>query len=160
MKKWIILLLVSGMFVSCGNAQTRTGANESGVVENQKKKVGTIKMTKADFLKKIADYENNPNEWKYLGDKPAIIDFYATWCGPCRSISPVLEELAEEYKGKIDIYKVDTDKEHDLSAAMGITSLPSLLFIPAEGQPQMATGAMPKEQFKKIIEDFLLKKSK
>ena len=159
MNKWITLMLVGSMIVSCGNAQNKTENSVANGVEMQSQQVGTIKMTKADFLKKIADYENNPTEWKYLGDKPALVDFYANWCGPCRSISPILEELAKEYKDKIYIYKVNTDKEHDLSAALGITSLPSLLFIPMEGQPQMATGAMPKENFKKIIEDFLLKKS-
>ena len=160
MKKWMTLMLIGSMIVSCGNAQNRAEGQQGDAVEVQSSKGKTIKMTKADFLKKIADYENNPNEWKYLGDKPAIVDFYANWCGPCRSIAPALEELAKEYQDEIYIYKVNTDKEHDLSAALGITSLPSLLFIPMDGQPQMATGAMPKENFKKIIEDFLLKTSK
>ena len=159
MKKWMTLLLVGGLFFSCGNAQTPAGEKAETVVSGQKEnKTGTIKMTKADFLKKIADYEKNPKDWKYLGDKPAIVDFYANWCGPCRSISTVLEELAAEYEGKIYIYKVNVDKERDLSGALGIQSLPSLLFIPMEGQPQMAKGALPKETFKKVIDDFLLKK--
>lgn len=117
-------------------------------------------MTRADFLKKVADYEKNPREWKYLGDKPAIVDFYATWCGPCRTISPILEELAKEYKDQIYIYKVDTDQEKELAAAMGIRSLPTLLFIPKDGQPQMGQGAMPKEDLKKAIEEILLGKKK
>ena len=160
MKKLMTLLLVGSLFISCANAQNKaseTGVKSESAVKSEVK-AGTVKMTKADFLKKIADYEKNPTEWKYLGDKPAIVDFYANWCGPCRSIAPVLEELAKEYDGKIVIYKVNTDKERELSGALGIQSLPSLLFIPMDGKPQMATGALPKETFKKIIDDFLLKK--
>lgn len=118
----------------------------------------TIMLTKADFLKKVADYEGNPDEWKYLGDKPAIVDFYASWCGPCKAIAPILEELAAEYDGKIYIYKVDTEAEQELAAAFGIRSIPSLLFIPMNGQPQMAQGALPKETFKQAIEEVLLGK--
>ena len=107
-----------------------------------------IQLTKAEFLKKVADFEKNPTEWKYLGDKPAIIDFYATWCGPCKAVSPIMEELAEEYK--------DTEQEQDLAAAFGIRSIPSVLFIPMNGAPQMAVGAMPKNGFEKAIQDVLL----
>lgn len=117
-----------------------------------------IELTKAEFLAKVANYESDPSEWKYLGDKPAIVDFYATWCGPCRTISPILEELADEYKDQIYIYKVDTDKEQDLAAAFGVQSIPTLLFIPMEGAPQLARGAMPKQEFKNAIENVLLKK--
>ncbi len=117
----------------------------------------TIHITKADFLKKVANYETNPKEWKYLGDKPAIIDFYADWCGPCKRVAPILEELAAEYGDKIVIYKVDTDKEQELAAAFGISSIPSLLFVPMEGKPQMAVGAMGKADFKRAIETVLLK---
>lgn len=118
----------------------------------------TIHLTKADFLKKVADYEKNPQEWKYLGDKPALIDFYATWCGPCKALSPVLEELAAEYGDQIYIYKVDTGEEQELAAVFGIRSVPSLLFIPREGQPQMALGAMPKAALKEHIDRILLSK--
>ncbi|SEF52198.1 MULTISPECIES: thioredoxin [Parabacteroides] len=114
-------------------------------------------LTKAEFLNKVADYEASPNEWKYKGDKPCIVDFYATWCGPCKMIAPILEELAEEYKGKIDIYKVDTEKEEELAAAFGIRSIPTLLFCPMNEQPQMAKGAMGKTDFKKAINEVLLK---
>lgn len=161
MKKWITLLLAGTIFFSCSNAQNKSQAEDAVAKSEKSVKGGTIKMTKADFLTKIADYEKSPQEWKYLGDKPAIVDFYANWCGPCRSIAPMLEELAKEYDGEIYIYKVDTDKEKDLSAEMGIRSLPSLLFIPMEGQPQMAQGALPKATFKELIDTFLLnKKSK
>lgn len=120
----------------------------------------TIHLTKADFLTKVADYQSNPNGWKYLGDKPAIVDFYASWCGPCRSIAPVLEELADEYGDQIYVYKIDTEKEQELAAAFGIRTIPTLLFVPMEGNPTMVNGAMPKSEFVKAINDILLKKSK
>ncbi|WP_394370819.1 thioredoxin [Prevotella herbatica] len=115
-----------------------------------------IQLTKAEFLKKVADFEHNPATWNYLGDKPAIIDFYATWCGPCKAVSPIMEELAEEYKDSIYIYKVDTEQEEDLAAVFGIRSIPSVLFIPMNGAPQMSVGAMPKSGFEKAIKDILL----
>lgn len=115
-------------------------------------------LTKTEFLKKVANYEASPNKWVYEGDKPCIVDFYTTWCGPCKMVAPILEELAEEYAGKIDIYKVDTEKEEGLAASFGIRSIPSLLFCPMNGQPQMAKGAMGKADFKKAINEVLLKK--
>jgi len=118
----------------------------------------TIQLTKADFLTKVANFEKNPTEWKYLGDKPAIVDFYATWCGPCKAVSPIMEELAEKYKDSIYVYKVDTEEEEELSAIFGIRSIPSVLFIPMTGAPQMAVGAMPKSSFEKAIQDVLLVK--
>ena len=116
-----------------------------------------IHLDKSMFLSKVLDYEKNPNEWNYLGDKPAIIDFYATWCGPCKAVSPILEDLAKEYAGKIYIYKIDIDQEQELAAIFGIQSVPSFLFIPLKEKPQMAMGALPKENFLQIINDFLLK---
>lgn len=118
----------------------------------------TKELTKAEFLIKVADYESNPTGWKYLGDKPAIIDFYASWCGPCKTIAPILEELAEEYDGQINIYKINTEQEEDLAAAFGIRSIPTLLFVPMEGAPQMAQGALPKATFKEAINTVLLSK--
>lgn len=115
-------------------------------------------MTKAEFLEKVYNFEKNPDEWKYEGDKPAIVDFYATWCGPCKMVAPILDELAKEYDGQIVIYKVDTDKETELARAFGIRSIPSILFIPMNGKPEMAQGALPKEAFKKAIDELLLKK--
>lgn len=117
----------------------------------------TIQLTKEDFLVKIFNYEENSEEWKYLGDKPCIIDFYADWCGPCKMVAPVLEELAGEYKEDIYIYKVDTEVEQELAGVFGIRSIPSLLFCPMDETPQMAAGALPKERFKYIIEEVLLK---
>ena len=120
--------------------------------------MGTKFLTKSEFLSKVANYEANPTEWKYLGDKPCIIDFYAAWCGPCKTIAPILEDLAKEYDGQIDIYKIDTEVEQELAGAFGIRSIPSILFCPMNGAPQMAQGAMPKDAFKKIIADVLLNK--
>jgi len=119
-------------------------------------------LTKADFLEKVVNYEKNPKQWIYLGDKPCIIDFYADWCRPCRIASPILEDLAKEYKGRIYVYKINTDKESELSAAFGIRSIPAFLFCPKSGIPQMSAGIAqtPEETrslFKKIIDEFLLK---
>ena len=111
-------------------------------------------LTKETFKSKLFDYEKN-KEWKYQGKLPAIVDFYADWCGPCKMVAPVLEELAKEYEGKIDVYKIDTDKEQELAGAFGINSIPSILFIPKDGKPQMSVGALPKEGFKKCITDIL-----
>ncbi len=111
-------------------------------------------LTKEVFKEKVFDFENN-EEWHFSGDKPCIIDFYADWCAPCRTLTPIMEELSEEYKGKVDIYKIDTEKEQELAAMFGIRSIPSILFVPKEGQPQMATGALPKDAMEKAIEDVL-----
>ncbi len=113
-------------------------------------------LTKQSFLDKVFNYEQN-KEWKFEGDKPCLIDFYADWCGPCKILAPVLDELSEEYKDQINIYKVDTEAEQELSATFGIRSIPSLLFIPMNEQPQMAQGALPKEQLKDAINKVLLK---
>ncbi len=112
-------------------------------------------LTKETFLQKVFDYEKN-KEWKYQGDLPAVVDFWAPWCAPCRMVAPVIEELSEEYKGKVNFYKVNTDEEQELGAVFGIRSIPSLLFIPKEGQPKMAVGALPKEALKEAIEKELL----
>ena len=117
-------------------------------------------MAKVEFLnektfkEKVFNYEKN-KEWKFEGDKPCLIDFYADWCGPCKMVAPILEELQDEYEGKINVYKIDTEVEKTLAQMFGIQSIPSLLFVPQEGQPQMAAGALPKETFKKAIADVL-----
>ena len=113
-------------------------------------------LTKQTFLDKVFNYEQN-KEWKFEGDLPCLIDFYADWCGPCKMVAPILEELAEEYKGKINIYKIDTESEQELAGAFGIRSIPSLLFCPKDGQPQMAQGALPKDSMKQAIDEILLK---
>ncbi len=116
----------------------------------------TEHLTKQTFLEKVFNYEQN-SDWKFEGELPCIIDFYADWCGPCKMVAPILEELSEEYKGKINIYKINTEQEQELAGAFGIRSIPSLLFVPKNAQPQMAMGALPKETFKQVIDDVLLK---
>ncbi|WP_010136985.1 thioredoxin [Ochrovirga pacifica] len=111
-------------------------------------------ITKQDFLDKVFNFEAS-QKWDFAGDVPAIIDFYADWCGPCKAVAPVLEELEKEYEGKINIYKVDTEAEQELAAAFGIRSIPSLLFCPKGEEPQMAQGALPKQQFEQLIKDIL-----
>jgi thioredoxin 1 len=111
-------------------------------------------LTKETFMSKVFDYEKN-KEWKFEGEKPCIIDFYADWCGPCKMVAPVLEELAKDFEGKLNVYKVNTEEEQELAAAFGIRSIPSFLFVPATGQPQMAMGALPKETFVKAFKDVL-----
>ncbi len=111
-------------------------------------------LTKESFLSKVFNYETN-KEWKFEGVRPCVIDFYADWCGPCKMVAPILEELAREYEGRIDIFKVDTEAEQELAAVFGIRSIPSILFVPAEGQPQMAMGALPKDTFVKAFKDVL-----
>lgn len=117
--------------------------------------MATVKLTTQDFKDKVFNYELD-QEWKYKGQLPAIIDFYADWCGPCKMVAPVLEDLSKEYEGKLVIYKVDTEKEVELSAVFDIQSIPTLLFIPLEGQPIMQPGAFPKKVFKQVIEEHLL----
>jgi len=111
-------------------------------------------LTKETFIEKVFDYENN-EEFTFKGDKPAIIDFYADWCGPCKMVSPILEQLSKEYEGKIDIYKINTEKEQELAKLFGIQGIPSFLIIPMNENPQMASGAFPKQVFEGIIRDVL-----
>ena len=150
------------ILAACGGAsEARSAQNENQQNEQQSKTTTVMKpihLTKAEFLKKVVDYEGNPTEGKYLGEKPAIIDFYASWCGPCKRVAPILDELAAEYGDKIDIYKIDTEQEQELAAVFGIRSIPTLLFVPMEGKPQMVQGAIGKADFEKIIQEVLLAK--
>jgi len=114
----------------------------------------TEHLTTEEFKQKVFNWDEN-QEWKYEGQLPAIVDFYADWCGPCKMVAPILEELSNEYEGKLHIYKVDTDKEQELAMAFGIQSIPSILFIPMGEKPQMAAGALPKEQLQQVIKDIL-----
>ena len=114
--------------------------------------MATINLKRGDFLKRIADIENNPNQWQYLGERPALVDFYAPWCGPCRMLMPVLDELAKEYAGKVDIYKVNVEDEQQLAEEFGIRSIPTLLFIPKQGLPQTRLGAMQKSQLREVFD--------
>ena len=163
MKKLLLTITMATLLIY-GNAKPVKSPQEPAIANNTTVKTsetkGSEKLTKATFLQKIWDYSTSPQEWKYLGDKPALIDFYADWCGPCKAIAPVLEELAAEYGDQIYIYKIDTEAEQELAAMFGIRSIPSLLFVPMEGQPQMAQGALPKQTLKEAIDDVLLNKKK
>ncbi len=117
--------------------------------------MATIHLTTQEFKEKVYNYDANPNSFKYEGNLPAIVDFYATWCGPCKALGPVIDDLAKEYEGKILIYKVDVDQNEELSRAFGIRSIPTLLFIPKDGEPSMSAGAPSKAQLKQIIEDMI-----
>ena len=114
----------------------------------------TEHLTVDTFKEKVFNFDEN-KEWKFEGEKPCLIDFYADWCGPCKVVAPVLEELSEEYDGKLDIYKVNTEEQKELSAVFGIQSIPSLLFVPKDWQPQMAMGALPKDTLEKAFKDVL-----
>lgn len=178
MRKYILALaMISIAFAGCGNssepsestpkaadAGSETIASEvkttSAVKEGK-----TIQLTKADFLARVMDYESNPSEWIYKGDKPAIIDFYADWCGPCKIAAPILEELASEYSEEIYVYKVDTEVERELSSVFGIRSIPAFLFIPEDGQPTMSNGIArtpeeTKKMFVQMIDELLLGKDR
>ncbi len=146
---FIAVLLISVSCTMAAKDKTDTGKTSQGEV---------ITLNKADFLTKVFNYEKNLDQWVYEGDKPCIIDFYADWCPPCKKIAPILKELAADYKDDIIIYKVNIDNEQELKTLFGIQSIPSLLFVPAKGKPQMAQGALPKDVFVQQIDDFLLNK--
>lgn len=150
MKRFLFLIFVlafSLFFINDVNAQRN-------IVGAEPK---TIKLDKEGFLKRVIDFENSPTQWKYLGDKPAIIDFYADWCGPCRRLSPILEELAEEYRDNIYIYKVNVDDNKEIAEVFGITSLPTIVFVPMTGNPSAGTGFLPKDILKRAVNEILLK---
>ncbi len=152
--------MVAGIVIvlaSCGNAGARTEKNSDSQAKSaQAKTAGVQELNAASFNAKV--YDMTVEGLKYLGDKPAIVDFTATWCGPCQRISPILEELAKEYDGRIVIYKVDIDKNRDLATAFNISSIPAIMYIPLNGEPVMTVGARDKEKFKTEIGTILLTK--
>ena len=124
----------------------------------EKKEVSkVIHLTYKEFLKKVWDFEKAPNTFNYKGKLPAVIDFYADWCGPCRRVVPIMEKMAEEYDGKLLVYKINVDQEKELASAFGVSSTPRVLFIPTEGQPMMQVGAMQEAEYRKIIVEQLIK---
>ena len=154
MKKFTFLIFFVGLFTvsACsGNSGTKAATKENTEGE-------VVQLTGESFQKLIWDYKKNPNDWSFAGDQPCIIDFYADWCGPCKMVAPILEELSAEYAGKVNIYKIDTEAEQELAGVFGIRSIPSMLFCPVYGQPQMAVGALPKDSLIKAIDDVLLNK--
>ena len=153
MKKYLFLLVIA-LSLAFNECKADNGSGKDTGLNNTKTS-GVVMLTNDTFKKMIFNYDIN-KEWRYEGKKPAIIDFYADWCPPCRQLSPLVEEMAKEYEGKIDVYKVDTDKEKILAQNLGITNLPTLLFIPSEGKPQVTMGALPKESLVKAINEILL----
>jgi thioredoxin 1 len=149
----IVAVTLAGCDIKNSKATFMYANNDE--TEFNKKSIVMEHLTKETFLEKVFNYEKN-TEWQYEGDLPCIIDFYADWCGPCKIVAPILEELSKEYDGKINIYKVDKEKERELAAAFGIRSIPSILFCPKDGQPQMAMGALPKTSLVKAINELLL----
>ncbi|MBL7904990.1 MAG: thioredoxin [Bacteroidales bacterium] len=162
-KIFTILLIASIGLIGCGssngsNDKSKDAGNSaaSATTGGNEEEGKVIQMNKAMFIEKVFNYEQNPNEWKFRGDKPCIIDFYADWCGPCKKVAPVMAELAAQYKDQIVIYKVNTDQERELAQIFNIRSIPSILYCPAQGQPQMTMGALPKAEFEKMIKEILL----
>jgi thioredoxin len=150
----LFISLSLGLILLLSNCNAGNPGKTQSVV-NAPSTTKVIVMNNEMFKQKVFNYEAN-KEWKYEGELPAIIDFYADWCGPCRQLSPRIEEIAKEYDGKIVVYKVNTDVERELAQSMGITSLPTLLFIPAKGKPQASMGALPKETLVKAVQEVLL----
>lgn len=151
----ITSLVFGVLLLSTACINKNENSNQTNLKEENHKMAK--ELTKAEFIEKVYNFEANPKEWKYEGSKPCIVDFYATWCGPCKALAPILEELGKEYEGKIDIYKIDVDKEEELAAAFGIRSIPTLLFCPVGKEPTLTQGAAPKNELKKMIDDILLK---
>ena len=154
MKKIILAVVLFLPFLVSCSQNRKAPAVSSQTAEEKSEKTETAKvqyLTTSDFRKKIMDYEAHPDEWVFAGSRPAVIDFYTTWCGPCKMMAPVVESLAEKYAGKIDFYKVDIDQEPELAAVFGIRSIPTFLFIPMKGKPTIQMGAMQKEDFEEII---------
>jgi thioredoxin len=153
MKKLLFSLATFGILISaCGNPKPKVEAsNLAGTNTNEK---SSEQLTKTAFVQKVWDYGKSPNEWKYLGTKPAIIDFYADWCGPCKIAGPILEEIGSEYAGKVLVYKINTDQERELAQVFGITGIPAFLYIPANGKPVMMSGiGRSKEETKQMFVD-------
>ena len=142
---YLFIILMMFLTTNCSHAQSNKTLVDEVVVLN-----------KADFLVKVFNYEQQAEEWLYEGDKPCIIDLYADWCGPCKIIEPFMKELAAQYKDEVVFYRIDIDKENELAAVVGAYSIPMLLFVPMEGQPRVAVGAMPKETIEKYLKIILL----
>lgn len=157
MKK-ILLIAIASLLFACGsNGEKKPKASNVSVPKVAA--AGEIKhITKAEYLKLVWNYEKNPKTLVFEGKLPVIVDFYATWCGPCKRVAPILEKLAKKYAGKINIYKVDVDEERDLAAAHGIQSIPTMYFYPKTGQPQVVQGALNEEQLEQAIQQVLLSK--
>lgn len=165
----IINIAIFALVLSLSSCNQESAGDNNESAENAEVKseetsvegdIKPIYLTTAEFKEKIWDYEANPEEWKYKGELPCIIDFYADWCKPCKMVAPIMDDLADIYDGRVIIYKVDTDKEKELSSVFQVRSIPSILFAPMEGKPAIQPGAMQKEDYMNIIDEYVLKLDK
>lgn len=161
MKRLLVIPIIALFMMSCGdskneNKKAESVEKEEKVIVNEEEKLVKVLDYKS-FIKEVWDIEKYPDSFAFKGDNPCIIDFYADWCGPCKKIAPIMEELAKEYKGKLTIYKVNTDNERKLATIFKIKSIPTVFFMPMTGQPRTQVGALSKEDYKNIIEQHLLK---
>lgn len=161
MKRLLVIPIIALFMMSCGNSKNENKKaenveKEEKVIVNEEEKLVKVLDYKS-FIKNVWDIEKYPDSFAFKGDNPCIIDFYADWCGPCKKIAPIMEELAKEYKGKLTIYKVNTDNERKLATIFKIKSIPTVFFMPMTGQPRTQVGALSKEDYKNIIEQHLLK---
>ena len=147
-----IAMTVAGLISCSGNSQQAKNVVKKQVLTQQNtKKMNVQELTAETFKQKVMNYDIHPNEWIFEGSRPAIIDFYATWCGPCKQTAPIVEQVAADYAGQIDVYKVDVDQQQELAALFGVESIPTILFIPKQGTPQRVSGAMPRSGFDDAI---------
>lgn len=157
-KSLFILAVIGGLiFSSCSGSASKANGSQ-GEEKTEETSEEPVHLTKETFKQKVMNYEANQQDWVFEGNKPCVIDFYADWCQPCKKIAPIMVNLAKEYEGEINVYKIDTEKQKELASVFGIQSIPTILFCPEEGKPQMARGALPKKTFVNIIDEFLLKK--
>ncbi|RRD02897.1 thioredoxin [Prevotella sp. OH937_COT-195] len=156
----IILIALIALTTGCTSKTNSGAASDKETINNKEKKGKIMELNVQEFKKKVFDYEKKPQSWEFEGDKPAVVDFYATWCGPCKMLSPIIDEMSEKYDGKVDFYKIDVDKQQELAAVFGIRSIPTLLFIPKEGQPTIMQGAMSKGDMDSTIQKVLLSQGK
>ena len=157
----IFILAITFSIISCGNIQGNQAVENPTIETEGDETSDEVKpeyLTYETFKEKVWDFEKNPEEWKYEGEVPCVIDFYADWCKPCKMVAPIMDDLAKKYEGKVKIYKIDTDKEKKLAGVFGIRSIPSVLFSPMKGKPMMQTGALQKEAYIQIIDEDLLNK--
>lgn len=155
--KPVLILMIGLLVTSCTNIRGSQEKNDTIGKDNQA--VVTVKpeqLTYDGFLKKVWNFEKHPNQWVYEGTEPCVIDFYADWCGPCKRVAPIMEEMAQKYKGKVKIYKVNIDQQKKLAAVFRITSIPAVMFSPAKGRPMMQVGLLPHDYYSKIIDEHLL----
>lgn len=157
--KFIVILILTVAFLTGKSQESKNSLGRNQINKSELDTVilaKPVKITKSDFLNEIWDYNNSPKEWKYKGAKPAIIDFYADWCGPCRIAAPILDEVQEEFSGKIQVYKIDTQEERELASVFGINSIPAFLYIPLIGRPTMVSGiGRTKEETKQMFTDHI-----